>query len=58
MPTSARVQVLDAEGTWKAAGHGAVGALLLGSVLLNYWLCVTTSPGFTTDMAAAVSSAC
>ena len=49
------VQVLDAEGTWRAAGHGATGAVLLGNVLLNYWLCVTTSPGYVTDLTAAVS---
>ena len=48
-------QVLEAQGTWRAAGHGAIGLLLLACVLLNYWLCVTTSPGFTTDIPAAVS---
>ena len=49
--------MLDTEGTWRAAGHGAIGAVLLGNVLLNYWLCVTTSPGYTTDLTAAVSRA-
>ncbi len=58
MRTGARVQVLDEEGTWRAAGHGAIGAVLLGNVLLNYWLCVTTSPGYATDMTAVVSTAC
>lgn len=48
------MQVLESAGSYWAAGHLVGGLWMLGNILFNYYLCVTTYPGYTTDVSVEV----
>ena len=46
-------QLYGSSGSITQAAHLLFGTFLLGNILLNYWLCVSTNPGSTVTLKEA-----